>query len=450
MPSAIHSAQPDVTLMLDPDGVIQHVTVANAMSAELVDGWCDKPWADTIEEAGSRKIQTMLAEARQNGVSAFREVNQRFPSGLEVPMEYTTVRLSGRAGLLAIGRNMRAVAELQSGLVAAQQAIEQEYWKVRDAETRYRLLFDASHEPVLALRADTLAILEANPAAIRGLSVTRGRSLLHEIAETDHAAFHAMLDRVRRVGGAPGTLLHIGAKQEGWMVRASLMPAEPPRYLLQLAPAEPTPLLSNDLVQTALDNFVDRFPDAVVVMDKDGFIRRANRAFLALAEVGAEGAVLGISLSRFLIRLGADLSGLLSLLHRYGSVRLFRATIKGELGGEAEVEISAAGNAPSRNGHTALLLRDAGRRLSNAAPADGLRDALAEIIAQSGRTPLRNLARDTVELVERHYIAAALHMTKGNRTAAADMLGLSRQGFYKKLAQYGLEGYSRSKEAAAA
>ena len=82
-------------------------------------------------------------------------------------MEYTTVRLGGKAGLIAIGRNLQAVAELQSRLIAAQQAMEQEYWKLREVETRYRLLFDASNEAVLLLKADTLRIMEANPAAIR-------------------------------------------------------------------------------------------------------------------------------------------------------------------------------------------------------------------------------------------------------------------------------------------
>src|SRR5215467_90021 len=117
----------------------------------------------------SDKILRMVQDAREGGFSAFGQVTQRFPSGLELPMEYTTVRLGGKAGLIAIGRNLQAVADLQTRLVAAQQAMEQEYWKLREVESRYRLLFDASNEAVLLLRADTLRVVEANPAAIRGL-----------------------------------------------------------------------------------------------------------------------------------------------------------------------------------------------------------------------------------------------------------------------------------------
>ena len=73
-----------------------------------------------------------------------------------------------------------------------------------------------------------------------------------------------------------------------------------------------------------------------------------------------------------------------------------------------------------------------------------LQAALAAIIEQSGKTSLRTLVRDTVGLVERHYIGAALDLTEGNRTAAAEILGMSRQGFYKKLAQYEMDGHSRA------
>ena len=85
----------------------------------------------------------------------------------------------------------------------------------------------------------------------------------------------------------------------------------------------------------------------------------------------------------------------------------------------------------------ALLMRDVGRRLSVTEEATGLQSALAAIIEQTGKTSLR-------ELVQGHCgpCGTALHralrsnLPDGNRTAAAEILGMSRQGFYKKLAQY--------------
>ncbi|MCU0840036.1 MAG: hypothetical protein MUE49_15155, partial [Rhodospirillales bacterium] len=45
-----------------------------------------------------------------------------------------------------------------------------------------------------------------------------------------------------------------------------------------------------------------------------------------------------------------------------------------------------------------------------------------------------------VGVVERHYIEAALQLTRGNRTLTAELLGLSRQSLYAKLDRYGLDG----------
>ena len=442
--SGVSLAQPDVTLTLDLGGVIRDVVLSNAVSDEPVSDWVGRPWVETVGETGSGKVMRMVEDARESGVSAYRQVTQRFPSGLEVPMEYTTVRLGGKAGLIAIGRNLHTVAELQARLIAAQQAMEQEYWKLREVETRYRLLFDASNEAVLLLKADTLRVMEVNPAAIRGLGLSRGRELLPEMAPEEREVFQAMLQRVRQSGRAPGILLHLGPDQAAWLVRASLMTSEPgPLFLVQLASADAPqlPIRRND--QTSLDDFIDRMPDAFVVIDRDGFVRRVNRAFLDLVQAGGEGAVLGERLARWLSRPGADLTVLLANLNRHGSVRLFATGIQGELGGETAVEISAAGNTATRPNYVALLVRDVGRRLPANEDSPSLQAALGAIIEETGKTPLRNLVRDTVGLVERHYIGAALTLSDGNRTAAAELLGMSRQGFYKKLAQYEIDGHSR-------
>jgi transcriptional regulator PpsR len=428
--------------MLDLDGVIRDATLSNAVSQESAADWLGRRWVDTVDDIGGDKVRRMVEDARGGGLSAFRQVTQRFPSGLELPVEYTTVRLGGGAGLIAIGRNLQAVVDLQTRLIAAQQAMEQEYWKLREVESRYRLLFDASNEAVLLLRADTLRIVEANPAAIRGLGLSPGRDLVNEMSAAEQQSFHALLQRVRQNGRAPGVLLHLGADRRTWLVRASLMTSEPgPMFLVQLAAADsasPEPQRPGQVTQP-LEDFVVRLPDAFVVIDRDGTVRRANRAFLDLVQASAEGRVLGERLSRWLSHPGADMSVLLTQIGRHGSVRLFSTGLRGEFGGETAVEISAVGNTPENPGLIALLIRDVGRRMPQADDTASLQSALAAVIEQSGNTPLRSLVRDTVGLVERHYIGAALQLAGGNRTAAAEMLGLSRQGFYKKLEQYDMD-----------
>jgi DNA-binding NtrC family response regulator len=51
---------------------------------------------------------------------------------------------------------------------------------------------------------------------------------------------------------------------------------------------------------------------------------------------------------------------------------------------------------------------------------------------------LRELVRETTDVIERMCIEAALKLTGDNRVTAAEMLGLSRQSLYVKLRRYGL------------
>jgi DNA-binding NtrC family response regulator len=44
----------------------------------------------------------------------------------------------------------------------------------------------------------------------------------------------------------------------------------------------------------------------------------------------------------------------------------------------------------------------------------------------------------TTDVIEKMCIETALELTRNNRVAAADMLGLSRQSLYVKLRKYGL------------
>jgi transcriptional regulator PpsR len=451
--SVVNLSQPDLTLLLDLDGVIRKATSSAAVGEDGLGDWVGLRWTETVEGVAGAKVRRIVEDACRSGFSAFRQINQRFPSGRELPMEFTAVRLGENGGMLAIGRNLQAVSELQSRLIAAQQAREQDYWKLRAVETRYRLLFDATHEAVLVLAVDGLRVIEANPEAIRTLGFAPGWEFTREVAAADLDAFQAMLARVRDHGRSPGIMVHLGPNRVAWVVRASLMVAESgPVFLLQLAPAtvaQPgmTPGAAPAGARAepvAVETLLERLPDAFVAIDPDGTIRRANAAFLDLVQVAAEGAVIGQSLGRWLGMPGADLPALLGAVQRNRSVRLFATRIQGELGSDTDVEVAAAGNTDIRPRLLAVLIRDVGRRMADGPEAETphaapLASTLAAMTSKVGRTPLLQLVREATSAVERHYIDAALELAGGNRTAAAELLGLSRQSLYVKLNRYGMD-----------
>jgi transcriptional regulator PpsR len=444
--SPVNTPQPDVKLMLDERGVIREASVSRSLSAENLESWVGRPWSETVADAGRDKIASMLTDARQGGVSGFRELNQRFPSGLEIPMEFTTVWLGGPvASAVAIGRNLATVAELQSRLISAQQALERDYWKLRDVETRYRQLFEASNEAVILMRADDQYIVEANPAALRALGLppqrperVPGSKLLRDIQPEERASFQAMLVRARDQGKAPGVVVHLGAQRHAWMVRASLIRSDGrPVFLLQLSPAMGTPTAEPASKRYCVDELVLRAPDALVVLDREGVIQQANPAFLDMVQLGAEAEVLGERLDRWLAGPMTTLGVLFANLRRLGMVRMFPTRLRGELGSEIDVELSAVGDSDEDPDYVGMLLRDVSRRPT--AGESGLGNTLRSMDGQLGKTSLRKLVRETVAMVEKHAIRRALEATGGNRTAAAELLGLSRQSLYAKLGRYGMD-----------
>ena len=432
-------ARPDVTLHLDLEGMIRKVLLSDAIGGEDAEAWLGRPWAETIGEGGGRRVQRMLEDARRIGVSGFREVAQRFPSGRELPMRYTTVRLAGEAGLVAIGKSVQAVADLQARLSAAQRGMERESWRLREIETRYRLLLDATSDALLLVRDGDLEVVEASPAAARALGGSlAGRAVLPQLAPQERGPFQAMLERVRAEGKAPSMLVHFGAGGRPWLARASLMTAEPsPLFLLRLAATDSPVSTPEGEATLPLEALLERAPDGFVVADRKGQILHANQAFLDLIQVPAKGSVIGQRLGRWLGRPGADLGILLGYLDQHGVVRRFATSLHGELGAASEVELSAAGERETRPRLVAILLRDVGDRPGAAAEQD---NAIGASLAARpvGGTSLLSLVQDTVSVVERHYVAAALDLTRGNRTAAAELLGLSRQSLYAKLRRYGL------------
>jgi DNA-binding NtrC family response regulator len=62
-------------------------------------------------------------------------------------------------------------------------------------------------------------------------------------------------------------------------------------------------------------------------------------------------------------------------------------------------------------------------------------EQLTELV---GRVPLKDLVRESTDMIEKLCIEAALEITGDNRASAADILGLSRQSLYAKLRRYGL------------
>jgi transcriptional regulator PpsR len=175
------------------------------------------------------------------------------------------------------------------------------------------------------------------------------------------------------------------------------------------------------------------------VTDLQGRIQSANASFVEMAQLVGEENARGESIERWLGRPGVDLNVLISNLRQHGSVRLFTTSVKGEHGGTTEVEISGVGILTGDQPCLGFTIRPIGRRLAgDSRLGQQLPSSVEQLTELVGRVPLKDIVRDTTDLIEKLCIEAALALTQDNRASAAEMLGLSRQSLYVKLHRYGL------------
>ena len=186
---------------------------------------------------------------------------------------------------------------------------------------------------------------------------------------------------------------------------------------------------------------LERIPDAFVLADERMAVITANAAFLDMTGLGAASQAVGRPVSDFLGRAGLERNLLLDALREHGSVRGFRTLLRGAFGDPEDVEISAAAAPVGEDTVYGFTVRAVDRRLAerpHAAPE--LRRSVEQMTELVGRMTLKELVRETTDLVERLCIEAALELTRNNRASAAEVLGLSRQSLYTKLNRFGLSG----------
>jgi transcriptional regulator PpsR len=215
------NTRPDLTLTLDKDGVIQNVVRAKSLAKEPLDAWLGRRWGEMMEPAIDDGALQKIEDVRLGGDSSCFQVRQRFPSGRELAMEYTTFSLGKKAGFVAIGRSLEAIGELQSRLQLAQEARERDYWKMREIETRYRMLFDATSEAVVLVSVSDLRVVEANLCATKNLDLAPGAPFLARLDDRDRRVLDEMLAKTREEGRAPGVVLRATPFGELWSLRAS-------------------------------------------------------------------------------------------------------------------------------------------------------------------------------------------------------------------------------------
>ncbi len=441
--AAVVAAGGDMALIIDRSGVIRDIAVSNGdLAREDFSRLRDQRWADAVSVECRGKIEEMLRDAANDAGPRWREINYPTANGRSISLRHIAVNAGEDGRIIALGRDQRMIADLQQRLIEAQQATERDYQRLRDAESRYRLLFQLASEAVIVVDAVTRRIVEANPAAERLIGAPGaalvGQAFVEAFDGDSRDALIALL--ARAYGGSNltaqgdvlsgGRVFTIGVslfRQD----RASL-------FLARLTPRDTDIAAAAPESSRRLAEVLERMPDAFVVADEDLRIVACNSAFLDLSGLASAEQARGQSIDAFLGRPDMDRSILISSLRQHGVLKNFASVARNRLGVQEDVEVSAVHVASGVEPCFGFSVRRARNPAATPRIVGALPRSVEQLSQLVGRVTLKQLVRETTDLVERMCIEAALEMTGNNRASAAEVLGLSRQSLYSKLHRYGL------------
>ena len=453
---ALVAASADVALALDASGFVLDVAFSDAELAKAVyRDWVGQRWSDIVTLESRAKIEDLMREAGPTQPTRWRQVNHAVEGGADIPVRYSALRFGPERRVLAVGRDLRALASAQLRLTEQAQAMEREYQRIRNAEKRYRLLFQMAAEPVLIVDAATHRVLEANAAAAtlfgldaRRLATQPFEDLFNAASRQAAQSFLGAARVAPRVDNVHVELAKDGAPT---LISGSLFRQDTATHLIVLfsrTQDAKRPASKQDAQRLSV---VEAMPEAFVVTDTERRIVSANAAFVDLVQLGSEAQARGEPLERWIGRPGVDIDVIFANLKTHGLVRRFSTVARGEFGGNEDVELSAVATLAGAETCYGFTFRTvgfaAGRERLGGRELPRTVEQFTDLV---GRVPLKNLVRETTDLIERLCIEAALVLTRDNRASAAEMLGLSRQGFYAKLRRYGLGGFDGDEEAPAA
>ena len=451
------AAATDVAVVIDGQGIIRDVAFnKDELSLELdAQGrWMGSKLAETVTADTRAKVEELLQDATVRKSSHWRQVNHPSPGGEDIPVLYSAINIGYDDRFVVVGRDLRPLAIMQQRLINAQQSMERDYTRLRQAETRYRLLFQVSSEAVMIVDARNNTILDANPAALALFDDSAPRLLKSVFASHFDAAgvqaVGALLAEVRATGRDHSARVQLSNGRRECSVAVSLFRQENASLFLARLSSDVSASGNAALKATStLLKYFEFAPDGLVITDFDGRIVTANPTFLEMAQLSSSEQARGELLDRWLGRAGVDFSVALANLRQSGSIKLFATAMRGEYGASAEVEVSAVALTDGDDKHSiGFAIRNVEKRLSATATSTReLPRSMAQLTELIGRVPLRDLVRETTDVIEKLSIEAALELTGDNRASAAEMLGLSRQSLYVKLRRFGLAEHASDGEA---
>ncbi|MEL7132776.1 MAG: transcriptional regulator PpsR [Pseudomonadota bacterium] len=446
--SSIIAAASDIALVVSAEGMILSVLLnTQDDSFGNLKHWEGRPVVEFLTEESVEKFQD-AHDAYMAGLPPKKplELNHLDNAVWQYPVRYTFHRFGQENAVLLLGRDLRPIAETQQQLVQAQIALEQGYEARREFDARYRVVMSGVEDAVVFVSVQSGRIEDANAQAAHLLGLKpealMGAAFASLFADRSAAELtESLMNATLTDDGGPVSVRTSRTRQAVALYPVLFRAAGQRVLMCRLVGPERAASAGENSAPHAAALFKST-TDAIVFMDPRGTTLSVNDAFIDLVGATHLSEVVGQSLAEYLARGQIDLSVLLENAARSGQMRVYATRLVNDLGARVPVEVSATALEDSANPAVALIIRDVSRmeavRRSDGVSGANMPEPGRNVMDLVGSASLKEIVAETTDVVEKMCIETAVNLTRNNRVAAAEMLGLSRQSLYVKLRKYGL------------
>lgn len=445
--NGVLAAESDIALVVDTTGQIESVLIDKSSPLHgRADGWQGRSIRELLASDSVPKIDALLTRLADGGAPPRAIELNHIDGESGFPVRYSIHPMEPSDTLLFLGHDLQVVAETQRQLVQAQIALERGYEERREFDARYRMLLATTRDAVVFVAGSDGRIKDLNTPAADLLGAGRdelvGAAFAQEFKDRRRGEFVDNLLSLAMSDSLDELVVQARRTRNKLRIQPSMFRAAGERILICRLDADAEGQAVDDRLALNLSTLYRGSTDGFVFTDAKGAIEDANEAFMEFVDAAHLRELRGRSLADFLARGQIDLSVMLENAARTGHMRTYATRLTNEYGAKTSVEVSVTHLNNREKPSVAYILRDAGRaealRGGAPTPAVGEEGTHSSVIELVGSASLKEIVAETSEVIEKLCIEAAVDLTRNNRAAAAEMLGLSRQSLYVKLRKYGL------------
>lgn len=432
----------DIALILDNEARILEVLGEHAPAK--VETWIGKSITDVLTIESQPKFESAYRTFLETGTVARPvELNHEDGRSWEFPIRYNFFADPAGRGVILLGRDLSIVAETQAQLVQAQMSLEQGYEVRREFDARYRLLLRTVEDPIVFVSVSGGRIKDLNDPAAALLGSSRedfiGAIFANEFVDRGREEFiESLVNAAISEGSQPVTARTRRGQGEVAFV-PHVFRAAGERVLILRLDASGTRDQRSTGGQDEFAALFEQGPDAIVLTSASGLIQSANDSFLEMIDAAHFVDVKGRKLADFLSRGQIDMNVVIENARRTGKMRFYATKVVNEFGAETSIEMSATMIATRSEPILGFIIRDTSRtETMRRSQMHASEESSRNVMELVGSATLKEIVAETTDVVEKMCIETAVNLTRNNRVAAAEMLGLSRQSLYVKLRKYGL------------